>query len=120
MLVTRHFGGTKLGVGGLVRAYGGAARECLRAAPKAVVKAKTQMTMRVGFDVLGPVYNVLDKFHCERLSEDYPNDSSDEVELVVLVESWRAKDLVLAACDATAGRVVAQPCSTQDDGEEVS
>jgi putative IMPACT (imprinted ancient) family translation regulator len=36
----RHFGGVKLGAGGLVRAYGGAARDCIRAAPKAFVKAK--------------------------------------------------------------------------------
>ena len=28
--VTRYYGGSKLGVGGLMRAYGGAAAECLR------------------------------------------------------------------------------------------
>lgn len=34
VVVTRWFGGIKLGVGGLVRAYGGAAAECLRQAPR--------------------------------------------------------------------------------------
>jgi uncharacterized YigZ family protein len=33
-VVTRYFGGTKLGVGGLVRAYGDAAAEALAAAPR--------------------------------------------------------------------------------------
>ena len=33
VVVTRWFGGIKLGAGGLVRAYGGAAAECLRTAP---------------------------------------------------------------------------------------
>ncbi len=34
VVVTRWYGGIKLGAGGLVRAYGGAAAECLRAAPR--------------------------------------------------------------------------------------
>lgn len=39
-LYVRHFGGIKLGTGGLVRAYGGVASECLRNAPSCVVKSK--------------------------------------------------------------------------------
>ena len=34
VVVTRWYGGTNLGVGGLVRAYGGAAAECRRPAPR--------------------------------------------------------------------------------------
>lgn len=34
VVVTRWYGGINLGVGGLVRAYGGCAAECLRLAPK--------------------------------------------------------------------------------------
>ncbi len=36
VLVVRWFGGIKLGAGGLVRAYGGAAAQCLRLADKAL------------------------------------------------------------------------------------
>jgi putative IMPACT (imprinted ancient) family translation regulator len=36
VVVTRYFGGTKLGTGGLVRAYGDAVREVLAVLPRAV------------------------------------------------------------------------------------
>jgi uncharacterized YigZ family protein len=48
VVVTRWFGGIKLGVGGLVRAYGGCAAECLRLAPKVVRVA--QVSLRVDCD----------------------------------------------------------------------
>ncbi|KAJ0098145.1 hypothetical protein Patl1_28299 [Pistacia atlantica] len=40
VVVTRYFGGIKLGTGGLVRAYGGVASESLRNAPTILVKSK--------------------------------------------------------------------------------
>ena len=45
VLVVRHFGGTKLGAGGLVRAYGGAARECLQEAERVFVPSKVRSTL---------------------------------------------------------------------------
>lgn len=43
----RHYGGVKLGAGGLVRAYGGAARDCLRSAPKQHVTPKLALRLQV-------------------------------------------------------------------------
>lgn len=37
VVVTRWYGGIKLGAGGLVRAYGGVAAECLRLAPRSPI-----------------------------------------------------------------------------------
>ncbi|XP_062196477.1 uncharacterized protein LOC133899504 isoform X3 [Phragmites australis] len=43
VVVIRYFGGIKLGTGGLVRAYGGVASECLKDAPTCLVKPKKHM-----------------------------------------------------------------------------
>lgn len=43
----RFYGGVKLGAGGLVRAYGGAARDCLRAARKQQMTPLMELRMQV-------------------------------------------------------------------------
>ncbi|KQJ98675.1 uncharacterized protein LOC100839841 isoform X2 [Brachypodium distachyon] len=57
VVVIRYFGGIKLGTGGLVRAYGGVASECLKDAPTCLVKPKALVGMEVPFDLLGTVYH---------------------------------------------------------------
>ena len=49
LVVTRVFGGTKLGVGGLVRAYGGAAARVLDAAGTRRVAARQRWRVRVPY-----------------------------------------------------------------------
>ena len=44
-VVVRYYGGTKLGVGGLVRAYGGAAAEALASAPVIVQRIETVLSI---------------------------------------------------------------------------
>lgn len=46
VLVIRWFGGTKLGTGGLIRAYGGAAAECLRQADKTPLRDECRVRCR--------------------------------------------------------------------------
>jgi uncharacterized YigZ family protein len=49
VVVTRWFGGIKLGVGGLVRAYGGTAAECLRRAARRPIVAMTRLQVHCDF-----------------------------------------------------------------------
>lgn len=48
-VVTRWFGGIKLGVGGLVRAYGGTAAECLRMAPQVEIIDMATVRFQLGY-----------------------------------------------------------------------
>ena len=49
VVVTRWFGGVKLGAGGLVRAYGGAAAEALRTATRRPIVIVERVEVQVGF-----------------------------------------------------------------------
>ena len=49
MLVTRWYGGIKLGAGGLVRAYGGPAAECLRRAGRVPIVAMATLALACDF-----------------------------------------------------------------------
>ena len=49
VVVTRWFGGIKLGVGGLIRAYGGTAAECLRRAGRIPIVAMTRLHVHCDF-----------------------------------------------------------------------
>ena len=63
VVVMRWFGGVKLGIGGLVRAYGGTAAECLRQAPKIALIEYARAELRCGFEFADAVHRLLN--HCE-------------------------------------------------------
>lgn len=58
--VVRYFGGTKLGAGGLARAYGGVAAEALRAAEKRRESPQQHVVVQVPFEHVGHLYHILD------------------------------------------------------------
>lgn len=71
VVVTRWFGGTKLGAGGLVRAYSGAAAECLRLAERSALVEYAQLALHAAFDDLGAVHAALAGFSAEKIAEHF-------------------------------------------------
>lgn len=71
VVVTRWFGGIKLGVGGLVRAYGGCTASALREAGRVPLLALVELDIACGFDDLGHVHAAVPAFSAEKLSEDF-------------------------------------------------
>lgn len=57
VVITRYFGGIKLGTGGLVRAYTGTARLALEAAGTAAVKEMVNILMAFDYTFLGKIEN---------------------------------------------------------------
>ena len=71
VLVIRWYGGINLGVGGLVRAYGGAAAECLRSAPRRALVAWQQAELDCDFALSGAVHALLDATGAQKLDERF-------------------------------------------------
>lgn len=101
VVVTRWFGGIKLGAGGLVRAYGGAAAECLRTAPRLARIAMTSATIHAGFAHLGAVHAVLDALDARKDDERY---DADGVCWTVQIPVDRVEYLKTQLRDATRGQ----------------
>jgi uncharacterized YigZ family protein len=97
VLVTRYFGGIKLGAGGLVRAYGGAAAECLRQAPRREVRP----TVAVRIEAPGALYPLFAMPGVQKQAERF-EAAGLVVELAV--EQDRLAELERSVRDATRGR----------------
>jgi len=69
--VIRYFGGTKLGAGGLMRAYGGTAAEALRTAEKQVQSPRETIVVEVSFEHMGALYRALDAFATQDRAEEF-------------------------------------------------
>ncbi len=102
VIVTRYFGGTKLGAGGLVRAYGGTAAKCLNGASKTAIKQMTTVTFEAPFELIGSVYPLLDQFGASKLHEVYTQTG---VSLTLELDDGSRADFETTLKNATRGRV---------------
>lgn len=89
VVVTRYFGGTKLGTGGLARAYRDAALAVLADAPLVTRHRRATVEVRFTFEQTGLVEPVLSRFEAVKKESEY----GDRVRLVVAVRRSRADEL---------------------------
>ena len=102
VIVTRYFGGTKLGVGGLVRAYGGAAGEAIAIAPSVPWELHTQLIVVHSHGDLNGVERVLSEFAASTLTIEY----GTEVSRTVSLSASKLGKFQTALADTTAGRAL--------------
>lgn len=100
VVVTRYFGGIKLGVGGLVRAYSGAASRCLDQAEIVTVHPLHRIVIEAGFDHTGAVHAALESCAAAKLDEQF---TADGFRLTIDVPADRLRQLERTLRDATRG-----------------
>lgn len=99
--VVRWFGGTKLGTGGLVRAYGECAKLALEAASIAVRVRRKPLAARFAYPHAGAVLRLAEKFGALLGESEY----AEEVLVRFAVPASRLQGFRDALVDATAGAV---------------
>jgi len=102
VVVTRWFGGILLGSGGLVRAYGGAAAECLRASPMVGIVALREAVITAPFSDLALVRARL----ANAAGVQIRNESFTETGAVIkaALPDATAAQIVQMITDVTSGR----------------
>lgn len=106
VVVIRWYGGIKLGAGGLVRAYGGTAAECLRTAPRLPLVALAELTVQAAFEDLGALHAALAAHMAEKLDETF---TASGVELHIRLPADQADPLKTRLRDATRDRIRVHP-----------
>lgn len=73
VVVTRYFGGIKLGTGGLIRAYSHSVAETLRLAPKELHTTRAQLQVTIDYPLYGAIERYLQdqQFHYDALFNEH-------------------------------------------------
>lgn len=112
-VVSRWFGGVKLGTGGLARAYGEAARAALHAARAegALAAVRERIAFGVGFEypLSGAVMRVVSRFDARETDARY----GARVALELSVDPQRAEAFRRAIGEATGGAVTVEELGTR-------
>ena len=101
VVVIRHFGGTKLGTGGLVRAYTDAAKAVLAECPRTRKIARVRLVGRTTY----ALFDVVRRVATGAGGDVGEGEFGADVGITVVVDEDRVADVAVAVSEATAGAV---------------
>lgn len=103
-VVTRYYGGVKLGTGGLVKAYGGAVQQALETLSRTERVELVELVVTIGYAAIDTVRQLLPAHEAELVGEAY----GEEVTYRLRLPDANADALRAAVLDATRGQARVQ------------
>ncbi len=100
IVVTRYYGGTKLGAGGLIRAYGEAARAGLAGTPRTSMIIERTLEVTFNYDDTSPAMHTIDRFGAAIIGSEY----GDRTKLTLRLRTSRVDEFIASMRDALRGR----------------
>lgn len=100
VVVTRYFGGTLLGTGGLVRAYSGAVKVGLEACTILTIEPAKKISISTDYNGIGKIQYILLQQEMKILESEY----TDRVDLIVLVPDEKFVNLEAEITEVTSGK----------------
>ncbi len=101
-VVTRYFGGTLLGKGGLVKAYSGGVQFALASLPQLERIPRLELTLMLDYTYVTPLQRLLPTFEAEISSEQYAADVIYQISL----PSDHTDRFIAAVTDLTHGQAI--------------
>ena len=103
-VVVRYFGGTKLGTGGLQRAYGGSVRQALLKLPTKTKIPMVHKTLACHYTHINDVHHLLEKLGGHIISEDY----QIEIHLEIALPEVKVDEFITQLQTLSAGQIQLQ------------
>ena len=101
IIVTRYFGGTMLGVGGLVQAYSECAKQTLALAQTTEAEILSTIEFTYKFDLTQAIRNLLNKYQCKVIEEKYDINAYTKIR----VNTWYLIDFKKDIFDISKGQI---------------
>ena len=101
VVVTRYFGGIKLGAGGLIRAYSHSVAKAVQEGPKLLIAPRQIVSLTIDYSYFGAVERQL-----QTLGLPYQSSFTDTISLEIYVEPSFVSDLETTITNLTGGNLL--------------
>lgn len=101
VVVTRYFGGIKLGAGGLIRAYSHSVAKAVQEGPKSLIAPRQIVSLTIDYSYFGSVERQL-----QTLELPYQSTFTDTISLEIYVEPSFVSDLETTITNLTGGNLL--------------